>query len=628
MFCLAFLAIVVGGILGVTPVSAAGTNDFYFEDFTADYYLSRDAEGVSKMRVVEKLTAVFPDYRQNKGICRQIPFLNQDGENVTLPSLTRADVTVLRNGAPEPIYSIDKYGDYYEVCTGDEDYVLGEQEYTFEYEFERVVTDFTNFQELYWDTNGNGWRQKFNSVTARVHFSDEVLGDFTGESWCYVGKYGASGQERCQTIQLSDGVVFSAEDLSAGENLTFDVEFLADSFVVPEPEKNYALVILFGVVVGICVIIVAFAVRKYVRGGEKRKFYQEYFVKPEYQPHVKYSLAEMAEVYFGKKKDVKVGILLEMIVSGRIALVRKESQIFKTKKWAIEVRNLKGARVEELVVLAILNGGDEATEGSVIELRERTADTMLVRLGKKFDSTVLADLKRDGLVESKYKIKGSSLDAQAANVMVVWIVMFFCFAMPFLAVGMEVMEEIDAAGLNLVGKEWFLPVTVGVVVLTIVLRSVLSRATKKYAGHTLKGLEMARYMEGLEMYIRMAEAERMKFLQSVEGADVSPTGIVKLYEKLLPYAAVFGLEKSWMGELEKYAKVAEIEPEWYPSGASAMDVIITSRLAAGYAGRASHFVSSGGSSISGGGSSSSSFSGGGGGGFSGGGGGGGGGGGR
>ena len=137
MFCL-----VLAGFWCQKPVSA-GVNDFYFSDFTGDYYLSKDEEGVSHLKVVESVTAVFPDFNQNKGICRQIPFTNQDGKNLTLPSLTRDNIKLTRNGEPEPIYSIEKEGNYYNVCTGTDDYVLGKQTYTFEYEYERVVTEFT-----------------------------------------------------------------------------------------------------------------------------------------------------------------------------------------------------------------------------------------------------------------------------------------------------------------------------------------------------------------------------------------------------------------------------------------------------------------------------------------------------
>ena len=182
------LILVLVSALMPTGLAKASVQDFYFSDFIGDYYLSKDAEGVSHLKVVESVTAEFPQYNQNKGICRQIPFTNQNGANVTLSSLGRSDIKVTRNGVAEPIYSIEKENDYYNVCTGTDEYVLGTQVYTFEYEFQKVVTDFSDYQELYWDTNGNGSTQRFDQVTARVHFADEDW--WTGESWCYVGSYG------------------------------------------------------------------------------------------------------------------------------------------------------------------------------------------------------------------------------------------------------------------------------------------------------------------------------------------------------------------------------------------------------------------------------------------------------
>ena len=127
----AFLIAMIATLMTV-PVYA-GVNDFYFSDFTADYYLTKDAEGVSRLKVVENVTAEFPNYNQNKGICRYIPFTNQDNANVTLPHLTRSDIKVTRNGQVEPIYSIEKEAgkttNYYSVCTGTDEYVLGSQTY-------------------------------------------------------------------------------------------------------------------------------------------------------------------------------------------------------------------------------------------------------------------------------------------------------------------------------------------------------------------------------------------------------------------------------------------------------------------------------------------------------------------
>jgi hypothetical protein len=87
---------------------------------------------------------------------------------------------------------------------------------------------------------------------------------------------------------------------------------------------------------------------------------------------------------------------------------------------------------------------------------------------------------------------------------------------------------------------------------------ILKRQTNKYKRYTEKGIKLVKYLEGLELYINMAEADRLKFLQSVEGADTSNEGIVKLYEKLLPWASLFGAEESWMKELEKYYEIENI----------------------------------------------------------------------
>ena len=156
------------------------------------------------------------------------------------------------------------------------------------------------------------------------------------------------------------------------------------------------------------------------------------------------------------------------------------------------------------------------------------------------------------------------------------------------------------------------------IVVTVFAVAWFSGEVKRYAAYTFKGLEMSCYMEGLKLYIGMAEAERMKMLQSVEGADTSPEGIVKLYEKLLPYAAVFGLEESWMNEMKKYCEVKEItEPDYLMTGIAVSEISRTMRMASDIARTSTVMSSSGGGSSSG-------FSGGGGGGFSGGGGGGGG----
>jgi uncharacterized membrane protein len=68
--------------------------------------------------------------------------------------------------------------------------------------------------------------------------------------------------------------------------------------------------------------------------------------------------------------------------------------------------------------------------------------------------------------------------------------------------------------------------------------------------------------------MEMAEAERIRYLQGPEGAEKIPTGLdtedpkekLKLFEKLLPYAMLFGIEKKWAKQFEGlYTQ----PPEWF-----------------------------------------------------------------
>ncbi len=62
------------------------------------------------------------------------------------------------------------------------------------------------------------------------------------------------------------------------------------------------------------------------------------------------------------------------------------------------------------------------------------------------------------------------------------------------------------------------------------------------------------HLWGLHDYIRLAEKDRLAYLQSPDGAlrrsAVNDLEVLVLNERLLPYAVLFGLEKQWMKELD------------------------------------------------------------------------------
>ena len=104
-------------------------------------------------------------------------------------------------------------------------------------------------------------------------------------------------------------------------------------------------------------------------------------------------------------------------------------------------------------------------------------------------------------------------------------------------------------------------------------------------------------------------------LQSPQGAERTPVSaddpreVLKLNEKVLPYAVLFGLEKEWAQELSRY--YVDASPDWY-SGSGAFNAAIFATSISSISASASSSMS--GSSSSSGGSGGGGSSGGGGGG--------------
>jgi uncharacterized membrane protein YgcG len=155
-------------------------------------------------------------------------------------------------------------------------------------------------------------------------------------------------------------------------------------------------------------------------------------------------------------------------------------------------------------------------------------------------------------------------------------------------------------------------------------------AARKRPSLSPLGAETVDYLLGMKMYMDLAEKDRFAVLQSATGAERIDVGdgkqVVKLYEKLLPWAVIWGIEDSWARELEIQLQQTGEQLDWYQGNAPFQAYLFTSLLSGVNSGinppvstSGSSWSDSGGSSFSGG-----SFGGG----FSGGGGGGGGGGGR
>lgn len=511
-------------------VDAASTNNFYFKDFSAEYTLSKNDDNRAVMRVREEIVAVFPNYDQNRGIERAIP-TTFDGRRVF-----DGKIEVWRNGSEESIADTES-GDGVKVFRiGKSDvYVQGEQKYTIEYTLTDVIKDSGDYQELYWDVNGTGWTQRFENVSATITFDDSVKNDFSNEIVCFAGGEGST--KNCSSKNIEDNILtFSEQNLSSYQTLTFAVKFKQGSFS-PYEKSSFANFLDIGFLASTLAILgfAIYLLYRVVKDGRSEKTNKP--IVPQYLPPKNINVLGASKLLFAYQAKMSA-IILELAANGYIEIHENEVKGFlgKKKEYTLKLINRDA---KDSLHRAILDSLFKGKSEYII----KNNDT---KTGQKLYSdinTYLTNFEKRVFYKSNKKFE--KLNAISFALCIIGLII------GSMAIG-GLME-------NLGSDLYFLPV-VSLIVLLII--NIIALGISPLS---LKGSEMKEYLLGLKMYMKMAEADRLKYLQSVEGAEriISNEGgaKVKLYEKLMPYASIFGIEKSWNRVLE--VEYGDYTPDWY-----------------------------------------------------------------
>ena len=579
-------------LLGVAaPASAADgavntdTGDFTFASYEADYTLSRASDGTAELRTVETLVALFPDFDQNRGIIRAIPD-NYDG----VPLNPQVESVVDGSGEPVPFEQSSGFG-FVELALGTDEYVRGRQTYTITYTQENVVRAFddTHTEEFYWDTNGTGFDQPFGEVTARVHIDRQLSTTLSGNAACYVG--GEGSIDRCELVEGMDdaGPVYttSATNVDPGETVTVAIGFAPGTFAVPMPPEPAAWATSVPLVVIILTGLTALAAGLARAFGPKDARGRGTIIA-QYSTPKDTNLLEAGNVT-GKAGTALAAQLVSFAVRGNVQIKDDDD------KYSLLYVNNDGVDPQEQELLTALFGATpkRGKERALSGTDNKVATRLRAVSGKTRGRVVAAALRRQ--VRSRLAV---GLLVGLFGLLFISAVLFF---------------------LNFVASP--APSAAGILVVVTGVIGVVIGAIFAYRPPVLTdtGAELRDYIVGLRVYMKLAEEDRFRMLQSPDGAlrvEVEDRGqIVKLYEKLLPYAVLWDIEKEWSDELT--IKYLDEAPDWYvgthgynPIGfGAAMSGFSTSA-----AGAAAPSYSGSGSSSSGGGSFGGGFAGGGGGG--------------
>lgn len=552
--------------------------NFKILSMNADYVLSKNNQQIAQMDVTEKIIAEFPDFDQNHGILRALP-LTYDKNNLSLKVTSVTDT----NQTPYN-YTTYEENDNLILKIGDANtYVRGEISYVIKYTLKNVIKFYDDYSELYWNVNGTQWRQPFGEITVRIFVPASLARSIQNRQICYTGMFGSTEQD-CTIERLTEKngdvlVTVKANNLAATENLSFALAWDKEVFR-PDPWPGRIEFIKYTLMFLIPAIVFIYSLRKWEGEGKDPEgggVIIAQYVPPE-------NLDALSSVVILKQRFDSNAIsasIIEMATLGYIKIyeVSKKQLIGSKKEYELElVKSAQDLSEEQKeIIKAIFN--DESSIGERVNLSKKSHALYkpAIKLAKDLPNTLTQ--------KGYFNINPSKA---ISNNLAIGAVTIIAGILVFIISGVVAMWQIGA-GLVLSG-------------LIVVIFSTFMPSRSQ------QGVEANEHLLGLKEYIKLAEKDRIKFLQSPEGVKQfgdpsNPKTHLNLYEKLLPYAMLFGLEKEWSKQFAKYLTQA---PDWY-SGSS--NVFTASALASSIGGlstaSSTAFTapsSSGGSGFSGGGS--------------------------
>jgi len=523
----ALLLPILGLLFAAGGHAAADTSDFTVDDFIVNETLTRtDPQG--ELHVMEHINVTFNDY--NHGITRAVP--NRYKGN-TLKFHLNSVTTDART--PTQVKQSSSNGNVVLRIGDPTRTVTGIQEYNIDYTLQNVISFYGDHDELYWDVNGDQWQQPFTRVLLTLNLPQGL--QLFHSPQCFTGSFGSIAAN-C-TIAVNGAVIKGdASNLTAHQTLTYVAGFDKGYFrpaTFWERAADYEKPILEAVTLP--VVVGGFSLIWWLRKGRDAK--GRGTIIPEYTPP-----EDMTPLEAGTIADFKVdnrditATYIDLARRGYLRIIenRQDRKIGKDKvTYTLELRkdDLAGLNTDETSLLTALFTTLEV--GQVISLNE--LKMKLYKTATTLRKTVSIRLTTNGYFKSDprmYAIKGS-------GVFIAAVVAFQLFG----------------GALNEVGNLPFIGgLIVAIVLLLIFVRLMPAR--------TAKGVAAREQLLGLKLYMETAEKDRIDKLEAPEAAYAAnvgaPARTVELFEKLLPYAIVLGVENQWAS---KFNDIYKTPPDWY-----------------------------------------------------------------
>lgn len=563
---------------------AAAAQDF---EHIRDFQVQIEVQPDGAVEVVEEIEVLALGQAIRRGIFRDLQLQSYDALGIFTPDFELLEA--LRDGEPET-YRVEDMSFGPRIYLGHPDRFLepGVYRYRLRYRMADQVDRLEDFDELYWNVNGVGWQFAIRSLGATVVLPPgaEVL-----QEAAYTGGYGERGRDYRVERLGSDRLRFeTTRPLGAGENLTVAVGWPKGFVTGGEGgawlrwmEEQGPLRVA-GVLL---VLLLAYYLVVWWRVGRDPPAGT---IVPVYNPELPPAAMRFIR-RMGFDNDCVTAALLSLAVKGQVTLEEDEKGALTLHR-AVPPDDAPEASPGEAVLYNGLLGSrgslklDRSNQSTLYKGREglrrhfaETFDRVFFRRNRGWFA-LGAVLTVIGWVV----ISLTQPELLLAFLQVIWLG-FLAFAMTTLgrqalrlwripagsagaaekgalvAIGIFLILTASAfvPSLVVIGQEMGWDITLAVLALGGVNTLFLHLLRQP----TALGREALDQIEGTQLYLTVAEADRLRFHNA-------PDRTPEHFEALLPYAVALGVETEWtrqFGDLLERAAAARGEesyrPAWY-----------------------------------------------------------------
>jgi uncharacterized membrane protein YgcG len=481
--------------------------------------------------VVETIRVRAEGDQIRRGIYRDFPTRYNDrfGNRMVV------DFTVIgveRDGQPEP-YFTEAMANGVRINTGGDAFLTVPADITFtlRYRTTRQLGFFEAHDELYWNVTGLGWAFPIEQARARVQLPSAVpqaqmrLDAYTG----YSGEQGKTFEASAPSAGVAE--FRSAEPLAPQQGLTIVVGFPKGLVVEPTDSQRWGWFLRDngGVLVGLAGLLALLAFygwrwHRHGRDPHAGPIFPRYMPPEGFTPGELRMLRRMSQDHPCFAAD-----LVDMAVHGFLHI--HEGGSGTTDGWRL-VR-VPGASLETLgdsqraLAAKIFAAGDEVV----------LKNTEAARVGGSIMAHASAMTKK---LKPRYFIgNGSSL-----------------FLGIMFSIVMGVVAAVASGGAGV-------PLLIALAVMALATHSLFAFLLK---APTREGRALLDEIEGLRMYLGVAERDELKAIKGPANAGAEPALDAQRYEALLPYAMALDVEKAWTGKFIRAvgaSAASEQSPSWY-----------------------------------------------------------------